>query len=101
MGFSTPAPFDPSTLETLINENYVRSVLNRFELMIQNSLAGQTPYGEGFADEFEDESGVDNAASTGESYDSTNDLYEIASTEASTWADVANGTAGAFFCGGR
>lgn len=50
-------------------------ILNTFRLQIQNSLSLQNMV-DGFADEYEDETGIDAGASINESYDATDDFYE-------------------------
>lgn len=48
--------------------------------------AGYSPIPDGMFDAFDDQSGVDDTASTGESYDAVNDLYQNAGTgDTDTW----------------
>ena len=58
----------------LINTNQQTIVLNAFRIAINGSLT-QFNMIDGIVDEYEDESGIDTAASTNESFDAVNDLY--------------------------
>lgn len=64
-----------STNKTRINRAEQNIILNMFRLQIQNSLSVQNMI-DGFADEYEDETGIDAVSSTNESYDATDDFYE-------------------------
>lgn len=55
-----------------INANNI--AINAFRIAINGSLTVQQMI-DGFVDEFEDQTGVDDAASTGENYDATGDYY--------------------------
>jgi len=72
---------DDNTLKVDANNNLkladrveLNTMLNAFRIAINGSLTQQNMV-DGVIDEFEDETGVDTVNSTGEYYDSTNDLY--------------------------
>jgi len=91
MGYSVPAPFDPSSLEDEIDQSFNQafdvSMINSFRLAVVGSLAGPQCFNDGYIDELEDESGVDTGSCVDQAYDSSNDLYktDTPSTE-TTWA---------------
>jgi hypothetical protein len=55
-------------------------ILNAFRIAVQGSLSIFNMV-DGFVDEYEDETGIDTAASSNEVYDETNDLYTNISEE--------------------
>lgn len=61
-------------------------MLNAFRIAVNGSI-GPLKMVDAFTDEFEDESGVDTAASTNESYDATDDFYKPTSTQGSALLD--------------
>lgn len=66
------------TLGNLTNTDQIARdniVLNAFRIAIGDGLSVQSMV-DGYVDEFEDESGVDLAASTNETYDATDDFYQ-------------------------
>lgn len=56
------------------NKRDTNIVLNAFRIAVNGSLT-QLNMVDGIVDEYEDETGINTASSTNESYDSTNDLY--------------------------
>ena len=57
-----------------VDKNTDNIILNAFRLQINSSLSVLN-YEDGFTDEYEDETGIDGASSTNESYDTTDDYY--------------------------
>ena len=64
-----------NTNTSAINVSQQNIVLNAFRVAINGSLT-QFNMIDGIVDEYEDESGIDTAASVNEAYDSVNDLYK-------------------------
>ena len=84
--------FDPLKLETNI-------ILNSFRITINGSLS-TFQMQDGVVDEYEDETGIDTTASTGELYDATGDYYSPISTGTVEYLVVGGGGGGASSYGG-
>jgi len=91
---------DDFTIEVASNKLKVKDrielniMLLAFKMAVQDGLVKFNMV-DGFMDEFEDESGVDTANCTNQSYDSTNDLYQPTSTSVGNLLIHFNGADGA------
>lgn len=95
-GDSDDAVPTEKAVKTFLSNNYATDVqrkknesnilINAFRIAVNGALSVQKMI-DGIVDEYEDETGIDTANSTNESYDSTNDLYEPSKSPVDSFTD--------------